>query len=98
MAGKGVVTTWEIKSRHFEKSVDCVVLKLTVYITNAISFSFKPKTRSGEIQTFRTFFSFLAKFSILVYISLKIGYLQLSHDNDVTVTSYLECWYLFWYL
>ena len=43
---------------------------------------------------------FLAKFSILAYISsaYKIGYFELGHDYDVTVTSYLGCWYLFWYV
>ena len=51
--------------------------------------------KPGEIPIFRTF---LAKFSILAYISLKIGYFELGHDYDVTVTSYLGCWYLFWYV
>ena len=36
---------------------------------------------------------FLAKFSSLVYISLKIGYFELGHDYDVTVTLYLRSWY-----
>ena len=49
----------------------------------------------GEIPIFRTF---LAKFSILAYNSLKIGYFELKHDYDVTVTSYLGCLYLFWYV
>ena len=51
--------------------------------------------KPGEIPIFRTF---LAKFSILAYISLKIGYFELGHDYDVTVTSCLRCWYLFWYV
>ena len=75
----------KIKSRYFEQFTDCMVLKLTVYIRNVISFSYKPKT-------------FLAKFSILAYIPLKIGYSELGHDYDVTVTSCLRCWYLFWYV
>ena len=70
-----------------------MVLKLPVYIRNAIFFSHKPKT--GEIPKFRTF---LAKFSILAYISLKIGNFELGHDYDNTMTSYLRRWYLFWYL
>ena len=48
-----------------------------------------------EIPISRTF---LAKFSIFSYISLKIDYFELGDDYDVTVTSYLGCWYLFWYL
>ena len=44
------------------------------------------------------YLEFLAKFSSLAYISLKNGYFELGHDYDVTVTSYLECWYLFLYL
>ena len=35
----------KFKSRHFEKFIDCMVLKLTVNIRNVISFSCKPKTR-----------------------------------------------------
>ena len=38
--------------------------------------------KSDEIPIFRTF---LAKFSILIYISLEIGYFELGHDYDVTV-------------
>ena len=38
------------------------------------------------------------KCSILPYVSLKIGYFELGHDSDTTVTSYLGCWYLFWYV
>ena len=48
-----------------------------------------------EILIFRTF---IAKFSIWAYISLKIGYFELGHNYDITVTSYLEYWYLFWYV
>ena len=47
--------------------------------------------KPGEIPIFRTF---LAKFSISAY-SLKIGYFGFGHDYDVTVTSYLGCWYYF---
>ena len=72
----------------------CMVLKLTVYIRNVMSFSYNPKP--VEILIFRPFF--LAKFSILVYFSLKIGYFELGHDYEVTVTSYFRCWYLFWYV
>ena len=61
-------------------------LKLTKYVTISI-FLFINQT-PGEIPIFRTF---LAKL-------LKIGYFQIGHDYDVTVTSYLGCWYLFWYV
>ena len=44
----------------------------------------------------------LAKFSNLAYISLKIGYILSSavtfEHYDITVMSYLRCWYLFWYV
>ena len=49
----------------------------------------------GEIPIFTTF---LTKFSLLAYISLRIDYFALSHKYDVTSTSYLGCWYLFWYV
>ena len=39
----------------------------------------------------------LGKFSILAYISLKIGYFELGHGYDITVTVYLGRWYLFQY-
>ena len=68
-----------------------MVLKLTAYIRNVISFSYKPKipVNSDDSELF------LAKISTLAYISLKIGHFELGHDYDVTVTS---CWYLFWYV
>ena len=44
--------------------------------------------KPGEIPIFRTF---LAKFSILAYISLKISYFELGHDYEVTVISYFGC-------
>ena len=40
---RGWLPPKKIKSRHFAKSINCMVLKLTVYITNVISFSYKPK-------------------------------------------------------
>ena len=43
----------KIKSRQFEKCIDCMVLKLAVYIRNVISFSYNQKL--GEIPIFRTF-------------------------------------------
>ena len=52
-----------------------MVLKLTVHIRNVISLSSKPKTDR----------TFLANFSILAYISLKIGYFELGYDYDVTL-------------
>ena len=29
---------------------------------------------------------------------MKICYFELGDDYDITVTSYLGCWYLFWYV
>ena len=48
--------------------------------------SFFISQKRGEILIFRTF---LAKFSIFAFISLKIGYFELGNDYEVTVTSYL---------
>ena len=59
-----------------------------------LPFSFFISKKTCEILIFRTF---LAKFSIFAYISLKIGYFKLGDDYDVTETSNFECWYLFWY-
>ena len=44
---------------------------------------------------FQYFKTFLTKFSIFAYISLKIGYFALGDDYDDTVTSYFGCWYYF---
>ena len=63
-----------------------MAFKLTVYIN--MSFPTLIIQKLGDISIFRTF---LAKCSILAYISLKIGYFELGHDYDVTVTSYLRC-------
>ena len=73
--GGGLLPPEEIKSRHFEKKNNCMVLKLTVYIRNVTSSLISPKP--GEIPILKTF---LAKISILAYISLKIGYFELGHD------------------
>ena len=51
--------------------------------------------KPGEIMIFRTF---LAKFSILAHISLKMGYIEFSHDYDLTVMSYVGGWFLFWFV
>ena len=69
-----------------------MVLKVTVKLEMAFSYLISQKP--GKIPTFRTF---LAKFSNLAEISLKIGSFELGHDYNVTVT-YLGCWYLFWYV
>ena len=68
-----------LKSPFWKKTVYCMVLKLTSCKRKVISFSYKPKL--GEISIFKTF---LAKFSILAYISFKIGYFEFGHDYDVT--------------
>ena len=71
-----------------------MVLKLIVYTRNVISFSYKPKNP----VKFRYLESFLAEFSNLAYIWLKISCFDLDNDYNITVTSYLRCWYLFWYV
>ena len=50
----------KIKSCYFENNIDCMVLKLTVYIRNVISFSYKLKSwRNANIYTFfREIFNF----------------------------------------
>ena len=65
-------------------------LKLTENVRIIFPLIYKPKP--GEIPMFKTF---VAKFSIFAYISLTIGYFELGDYYDVTVTSYLRCWYLF---
>ena len=52
----------------------------------------------GEILIFRTFLAKFSILSILAYVSLYIGFSELGHDYEVTVTSCLGCWYLFWYV
>ena len=41
---------------------------------------------------------FLAIFWIFAYISLSVGFFELGNDFDVTVTTFLGCWYLFFYV
>ena len=54
-AGTGVwLPSENIKSRHFEKFIDCMVLKLSVYIGNVISLSYKPKQKQTNKQTNKT--------------------------------------------
>ena len=83
----------KISSLHFEKCMHVMQLKLTEYVRITIALFYKPKP--GEVIMIRTS---LAKFSIFAYISVKIGYIELGDDYDVTVTSYLGYWYLFWYV
>ena len=55
--------------------------------------------KPGEISIFRTFFGeMFIFFLILAYISQKRGYFEPGHDYDATVTPFLRCWYLFWYV
>ena len=66
-----------------------MVLKLTVYIRNIISFSDKPKKKPGKILVF--FKRNFQNVSILAYILLKISFFfELGHDYNITVTSYLD--------
>ena len=51
-----------------------------------MSFEFLKSQKPGEIPIIRTV---LGTFSILAYITIKIGYFELGHDYDVTVTSFL---------
>ena len=74
-ASKGWLPPEKIKSRHIEKLIDCMVLK-HMYILE-ISFPSLISHKPSEILIFRTF---LTKFSILSYISLKISYFELGHD------------------
>ena len=70
-----------------------MVLKLAVYIRNVISFSYKPKPQwNSDILV-----TFVVKFSILAYMYISLKNFEPGHTYDVTVMSYLGCWYLFWY-
>ena len=67
--GKVSHQTWQVggwfppektESHHFEKFVDCMVLKLTVYIK--MSFSSLISQKPSEIPIFRTFYSEIFEF------------------------------------
>ena len=68
-------------------------LNLTLYVRNIIFFFYKQK-QTGEIPIFTTF---LAKNSILAYISLKMAKLNKIGNYGVIVPSYTGILYLFWY-
>ena len=53
------------------------------------------KKNDCMVLKFTVYIKNVISFSILAYISLEIGYFEVGHDYDVTVTSYLECWYFF---
>ena len=74
-----------IRNHYFEKYLQSMVLNLTVYVRNIISFSYKQKEKNGEITIFRIF---LAKNLILAYISLKTTKLGKIGNYDVIVLSY----------
>ena len=106
MSGRGWLPPEKIKvailkkkkkqNKTKQKNNHCMVLKLTLYIRNVISFSHKRKTR-WNYDTWNCLESF--QFSVtLAYISLKIGYFEPNHDYDVILTSYLGCRYLIWYV
>ena len=80
---------------HYLKKNICMLCSWNLQSMLESPFPFFISQKPGEIPIFRTF---LAKFSIFAYISLKIGYFELSDDYDVTVMSYLLCWYVFWYV
>ena len=74
-----------ILSRHFEKYLHDMDLKLTKHIRNTIALLYKQKL--DKIPKFGTF---LAKKSILAYISLKINIFRSEMLYDVIVTSYVD--------
>ena len=87
-------TKFKILSRHLRKKyVHAMQLKLTEYVRITISLLGK---KPSEIPMFITFQR--NYFYYYYYISLKTGYFELGDNYDVTVTSYLWCWYLFWYV
>ena len=59
-----------------------MVVKLTMYVRNVIFSFYKPTP--GEIPLFWTF---MAIFSILTYVLLKISYFGVGYVFDVIVTS-----------
>ena len=60
-----------------------------------MSFSSFISQKMGEISIFGIF---LAKCSISAYVLLKSPILRFGHIYNVTVTSYVGCLYLFWYM
>ena len=89
--------TRKLKNRHFELVLACMVLKLTVYVKNFISFFYKPKTRwnSDIWKIFSDFFQFCLCFTVFSENRLFLRYgLALWR----IVTSYVVRWYLFWYV
>ena len=71
-----------------------MVLKLTEYVRNVISFFVNH--RPGEIPIFEIF---LAKILILAYVYWQSVILRFNHDNnDVIVMAYVRRLYLFWYV
>ena len=61
----------KFKTANSKNVITCMVLKLTVYVKNVISFFYKLKR--GEIPIFG---KFLANFSILAYVLQKIRYFE----------------------
>ena len=63
-----------------------MILNLTVYIRNAISFSYKQKARWNS-----DIYNFFGEKLNLAFISLKLGNLGKIGNYDVIVTSYTRC-------
>ena len=90
--GRGWLPTENILSRHFEKYLHDMDLKLTEHVRNTISLLYKQKL--GKILIFGTF---LAKKSILAYISLKIYIFRSAMFYYAILTSYIDLFSWFWY-
>ena len=75
-----------------------MVLELTVYIRNVISFSNKPKKKPVKFWYLQLFSEILNVGLYFTENRLFFRSAMIYDDYDVTVTSYLGFWYLFLYV
>ena len=92
MGTGGWLSPQNILSRHIEKYLHGMVLKLTEHVRNTISLLYKQKTGWNS-----DIWNFFRKKSILAYISLKINIFRSAILYYVIVTSYVDRFSWFWY-
>ena len=78
-----------ILSRHFEKYLHGMVLKLSGHVRNTISLLYKQK-KPGEIPIFGTFLAKKWIFFNFGLYSLKLRFLSPAMFENVIVTSYVD--------
>ena len=89
---RGWLPPENILSRHFEKYLQDMDLKLTEHVKNTISLLYKQKTWWNS-----DIWNFLAKKSILAHISLKIDIFRSAMLYYVIVTLCVDRFSWFWY-